>query len=94
MIDFKCDDAGDLVIENGDLVLTESTLQHQKDIVWAGKAWYHHAPTLGVDLQSYLNESASAPGLVRVIRQELEKDGMTVNSIAFGDGDINIDAIY
>jgi len=92
--DFKIDDTGDLVIKDGDLVVTESTLQHQADIIWAEKAWFKGAPALGAGLQSYLNDAGSAPGLLRSIRQELERDGMAVNSISFANDNINIDASY
>lgn len=94
MIDFKVNDLGDLAIENGDLALTESTLQHQADILWAEKAWWHHTPSIGVGLQSYLNDNAEAPGLVASIRQEMERDGQTVESVAIGADGITINSEY
>lgn len=94
MTDFKLNSQGDLAIANGDLVLTEATLQHQADIMWAEKGWWHHTPSLGVGLQSYLNDNAEAPGLVASIRQELERDGLTVESVAIGFDGITINAEY
>jgi hypothetical protein len=94
VIDFKLTETNDLAIANGDLVLTESTLQHQADIINAEKGWWHHAAALGVGLQSYLNESGTAPGLVASIRQELERDGMSVQSVAIGVDGITINATY
>lgn len=94
MNDFKIDESGDLIISGGDLLDTQSTLQHQADIIWAEKGWWKHAPSLGVGLQGYINENGTAPGLMRAIRQELERDGMTVESVAIqGDG-IKIEANY
>jgi hypothetical protein len=94
VIDFKTTATNDLAIENGDLVLTESSLQHQADIINAEKGWWHHSPALGVGLQSYLNESGTAPGLVASIRQELERDGMSVQSVAIDFDGITINATY
>jgi nucleoside phosphorylase len=92
--DFKTNQAGDLHIAGGDLVVAESTLQHQADIVWSEKCWIKHAPTLGAGLQAYLNDSGSMSGLIRNIRQELERDGMSVNSISLAGDAIDIDAAY
>lgn len=94
MTDFKIDENGDLDIQGGDFVVVESTLQHQSDIIWAEKAWFKNSPSLGAGLQSFLNESGSAPGLMRTIRQELERDGMKVNSISLDNDNINIDGEY
>ncbi len=94
MIDFKIDQDGDLDIQDGDLVLTESTLQHQSDIIWAGKGWWHFAPSLGVALQEYINEGGSSTSLMRVIRQELERDGANVESVSVSQEGIQIDAHY
>lgn len=94
MIDFKIDENGDLDLNTGDLVLSESSLQHQADIIWAGKGWWHFSPTLGVGLQDWLNESGSSPSLVRVMRQELERDGMQVDSISISAEGIKINAKY
>ena len=96
MNDFKLDNAGKLVIENGDLVVSDSTRQQQKDILFAGKGWFHFAPTLGADLQSQLNETGSqnASRLLKLIRTELERDGMTIRSASISSQGLNLDAVY
>ncbi len=94
MIDFKLDENGDLDLSANGLASQESTLQHQADIIWAEKGWWHFSPTLGVGLQQYLNESDTFPGLVQVIRQELERDGLSVESVSIGVDGINIEAQY
>lgn len=94
MKDLKIDSEGSLVIVNGDLAIGESDLQHQSDIMWAEKGWWHFRPDLGVALQQWINESGTAPTLVRVIRQELERDGAAVNSVAVNGDGITIDASY
>ncbi|TKT89468.1 hypothetical protein [Dyadobacter frigoris] len=94
MTDFQLDENGDLVISGSDFAVTESTLQHQSDIILSAKGWWKHSPSLGVNLQSYVNENGTAPGLVRAISQELERDGMTVDSVAIGTDGIKIEAKY
>jgi hypothetical protein len=94
MNDFRIDDDGDLDIDGGDLVSTESTAQHQKSIIWAGKAHFKHAPSIGVGLLSYLNESGGSNKLASAIRQELERDGMTVEAVSIKAGAVTINANY
>jgi hypothetical protein len=94
MTDCKLDDDGDLDIQDGDLVITESTMQHQKSIIWASKGHYKHAPQLGVGLQNYINESGGTNRLASTIRQELEKDGMQVESVSIKSGAVTINAEY
>jgi hypothetical protein len=94
MTDLKIDETGDLAMQSGDLVSTESTLQHQADIIWSEKSWWHFSPLLGVGLQRFINEVGTSPGLVRVIRQELERDGATIETISITQDGINVEAFY
>lgn len=96
MNDFSLDADGDLKFnpDGTDLIAAESTLQHQADIIWAEKGWWHFTPALGVGLQGWLNEGGTAPGLVRVIRQELERDGAIVDTVAVNQDGIKVDAHY
>lgn len=94
MTDFKIDENGDLDISGNDLVTTESTLQHQADIIWSEKGWWHFTAPLGVGLQQWLNESGTSPSLARVIRQELERDGQSVESVSINQDGIIINATY
>lgn len=52
--DILLDETGDLAIKNGDLVIGESTLQHQRILLLATKGGFKQHPTTGVDIQSYL----------------------------------------
>lgn len=94
MKDFVRNSTGDLAVENGDLVLDVSTQYHQEDIIIAAKAWNHFAPTLGVGLQGYLNDTDNLSFLKGSIRAELEKDGQVVETVAFVNNTIEIKAIY
>lgn len=94
MTDFKTDEAGDLVISGGDLVYTDSTEQHQADIIYSEKGWLKFTPSLGVGLLQYVNETGTAPGLAGIIREELERDGMTVEAVSINQDGITINAKY
>jgi hypothetical protein len=94
MRDFQIDADGDLDFSGGDLVITESTQQHQKSIIMAGKCWFKHAPTLGVGLTNYLNEHGSYNQLAASIRRECERDGMIVESVQVKNGTVTINAEY
>lgn len=94
MNDFAIDDDGDLKVANGDLVVSESTRQHQKSIIIAGKGFVKHAPTLGVGLYKYLNDHGSTARLASSIRQECERDGMIVESVVVRAGTVIINAEY
>lgn len=94
MIDFKQDNSGDLEIQAGDLVLTESTIQHQRDIILAQKGWWHFAPTQGVGLNNWMHEHGSQGALMGEIRRELERDGATVSRISMNDGKLIVEATY
>lgn len=93
MTDLKITSLGGVVIENGDLVLAESTLQHQKDLITAEKGWWKFNPTRGVGLTSWLNDT-NARNLPGAIRTELERDGQQVENISVANGKLTINAAY
>jgi hypothetical protein len=94
MNDFLRNSNGDLLIQNGDLVVDDATKQHQADIVRMWKGWNHFAPTVGVGLERWLNDSANAVGLTGTIRNELERDGQTVDAVRLTPTNILIEARY
>lgn len=84
----------DLVIENGDFKLAESTKQHQRLLLQAAPGDYKHSPLTGVGLAYYLLDEQSG-NLNSAIRNTFVKDGMSVRSIGITkDGSLNIDASY
>jgi hypothetical protein len=87
-------ETGDLVIRNGDLVVSDATDRHHEDIVVFHKGWNHFDPLIGVGLSSYLLDEGGAPGLVRSIRAELERDGNRVDSVSLEPTSITIIAKY
>jgi len=87
IFDYKRDDAGDLVIENGDFVKTESTEQHQKCLILACKGEYKEHPTIGVGLINYILTDGSKTAFKSAVTKEFERDGMKILAFDLQDWD-------
>jgi hypothetical protein len=83
----------DLVIESGDFVIGESTLQHQRLLLLIEKGELREFPTRGVGLQSWLNDER-AGDLNGQIKREYEIDGMDVSVIQTVNNKLQIEAQY
>ena len=91
--DFLCDaDTGDLLCEAGDLVIGDSTRQHQLDLLYANEGDYKEFPVTGVGIDSFLNDNDKTD-MIRKIRQQFTLDTMKVVKITAGSN-LNIDANY
>jgi len=91
MKDLKQTSEMDLYLTDaGDIIWTESALQHQRDILLAHEGEYRLSPTMGVGASDYLDDEGRE-NLLREINKQFAKDGMTVKSI---DKDLNIIASY
>ena len=94
MNDFVMDATdGDLYIENGDLVIAESDLQHQEDILRSDKGHNKEFPLMGVGLEEFLNDD-NIIGMVNEVRRQFKADGMTVNNVLYSLGKLEVDANY
>jgi hypothetical protein len=93
MQDMLLDDTGDLLILNNDVVLGESSEQHQRLLLQSTKGDWKEQPTVGVNAPFYLKDD-DKNGLMGSIKTEFEKDGLKVNKIIFSGSKINIDASY
>lgn len=93
MRDYKLSDEGDLDFSSGDLVQTESTAQHQSDIITSFKGSLKAFPTMGVGAVDYIADN-DEEGLLRNIRKQLTADGQKVSGIGMTDGVIEINASY
>ena len=92
--DFILDDNFEPVIKDGDLLVGESSYQHQKHLLIAEKSDYKNYPTTGVASKRYL-ERESPDDYARAIRQEFFADGMSVKSLKIADNlELTIDAQY
>lgn len=81
MIDIKHAENGDIDFGTGDLMYTESTSQHQKDILVSGKGQYKETPELGVEVLNFINDT-EPENLYRSIRKEFTRDGMKVTKVS------------
>lgn len=93
MKDILLDNDGDVIITDDIGYAADSTLQHQRDILLSAKGHYKDAPTVGVDIASQVNES-NPEQLLRSVRLELTRDGMRVNTVAYSNDNLKIEAYY
>lgn len=93
MIDVAQKEDGDISLETGDFMYTESTGQHQRDILLANKGHYKGSPVTGVGVVDYLHD-AEPENLLRAVRKEFARDGMKVNDIKMINGQLEVDAEY
>ncbi|MEI2758964.1 MAG: oxidase [Bacteroidia bacterium] len=71
----------DLVIKDGDLVIGESTDQHQLCILLANKGQYKQFPDVGVGINEFLQDEVDLGDLSSEINEQFEKDGMRITSL-------------
>ena len=80
-VDFTLDGNDDLLIENGDFVLSHSDGMHMQHIVASNLGYWRNAPLVGVGIESYLHASVGEADVKRDIKIQLEADGYKVESI-------------
>ena len=94
MRDFLHQPDGDLDLSSGDIVMTDATLQHQRDIILTSPGALKHAPARGVGVQDYFNDD-SKESMLRKIRQEIVRDGARINRLQVSTtGQIQIESYY
>jgi hypothetical protein len=92
--DLLLDENLDLAIKGGDVVLGESTLQHQVLLLLSNKGEWRESPVVGVGLNNHLLNELPDDELRQVIRKEFERDGLQVGTIDLIDGLPRIEASY
>lgn len=94
MRDFLHQTDGDLDLTSGDIIITDATLQHQRDIILTAPGELKHAPARGVGVEDYFNDD-SKESMLRKIRQEIVRDGAHINRLQVSTtGQIQIDSYY
>lgn len=73
--DFLLDSKGNLLIQNGDLVVGPSDAQHVADTINAFPGWWKQYPNDGVGISSYYKARIEKQDLINKMRQQLENDG-------------------
>lgn len=91
--DILLDENNDLLIEDGDFVIGESTIQHQTLLLHCHKGEFKENPTRCVGIVRFL-ETHDTQGLAREIDVEFTKDGMKVDKIMIETPNLEIEASY
>lgn len=92
--DYLFDNDGDLLIQNGDFVIGESTAQHQDSLMLLEKGELRQYPKTGVAVKSFINDDALGD-LYPEIQRQFEADGMQIDSLTVqSDGVVNVKAKY
>jgi len=91
--DILLDDNFDLVISDGDLVVGESTRQHQKLLLMTEKGELRDTPTRGVGIAHWIADDAPANITIETKRQ-FQLDGMKVSFARLVGGKLETDARY
>lgn len=86
--DILLNEDGDVNIASGDIHYGESTAQHQRDLLLAGRGDYKEYPAVGVGTVEYVNDNLPEDYL-REVSKAFHGDGMTVKSIEY-DENMNI----
>lgn len=94
MYDFALDDNEDIALGTGDFALTESTPQHQRQLLLNNKGDFKESPTICVAALSFIDDENFA-GLMRAVNIEFSRDGMEVRDLSLSpEGIINSNATY
>lgn len=83
-MDVKHTETGDIDLLSGDILYTESTAQHQRDILLSAKGHYKENPDMGVCALDYVNDN-EPENLFRAIRKEFTRDGMKVTKVSMNN---------
>jgi hypothetical protein len=73
--DFKKDAKGDISIENGDFVVTDSDREHILDIMQSMPGWFKKFPLVGFNPYQYLNANVSSIEVSKNAKIQLQSDG-------------------
>lgn len=95
MFDLLLDINFDLKVSVGDLVVGESTRQHQQLLLLAEKGEFREFPARGIGAQSWLLDDIQAGDFAAAVKKEFEADGMKVLLVKGAQaGKLQIEASY
>lgn len=93
VFDILLDDDLDLLFENSDFAIGESTGQHIEHLLILAKGGLRSAPLLGANVTRLQNDDAYFGEVKADIQETLEIDGLKIKSIAYNQK-LTIDAEY
>jgi len=79
-VDFTQDGDGDLLVANGDFVLSDSDTMHIEDTIVSHPGWWKQYPTDGVGISYFVKSTGQEQVLARSIKLQLELDGYQVDN--------------
>lgn len=94
MEDILLTEGFELQFENGQLVRGKSTEQHQKLLIITDKGDWRFSPEMGVSARSYLKDDEDNGGLLPELKEQFERDGMTVKELKLLSDRIIVNAEY
>ena len=92
--DLMLDADGDLLIENGDFVIGETTQQNIGLILISEKGEWRHTPYVGAGLKSDIEDEAEPAELMQEIKKQLELDGLLNVTIDTSSGKFEVEGNY
>ena len=94
--DFEVDPVNDdLVIRDGDFAVTESTQQHERDLIELDPGTFTQSPQVCVGIQKFLNDDSSISELKAKIIEQLEADGLSIELLTITEhGQMQLQAGY
>lgn len=93
MQDILLNTTRDLDVKDGDLVIGESTIQHQDLLIMTNKGEWKENPTIAVGAFEFLKDEDES-GLLAEVKVQFERDGMRVKSVTMTNGNLSTDAKY
>lgn len=91
--DIQLDNTNDITIAGGDLVVAESTQQHQMLLLLSNKGEFKQHPDRCVGISNYL-EGQENGAVSREIHTEFSRDGMKIERIFVAMPQIEVEAAY
>ncbi len=94
MKDLLLNEAGDLSIINGDLVIGDSDEQHREIILITQPGSFKESPDVGVGLENFLNDASDE--LAQTVKEQFAKDGNKNIDVSYDNltGQLNYNAEY
>lgn len=87
--DIKLDNNNDIMIENGDFVISDADQQNLKLIIQAQKGQFYETPLIGVGIGDEMNSVTTFQNLKNRIKNNMALDGYDADGIMIDD-DFNI----
>lgn len=89
-LDFVSDNNTELVIRNGDFVISDNSLTQAKIIIYSAKGEIRNSPSLGLNIHKYLGANIDQNLLFQATKKELRKDGLELKTLELENTDYGV----